>query len=95
MQTSGSYGLVWIFHEKLGEPTCLLLVKFSEVWRILKLWAPSSCRFINYMVSEATLSLLKSSSKKLQLDGRKINENTLIILMTFTLMPFLGHKESS
>ena len=34
--SAGCDGLVWIFHEKLGETTCLLLVKFSEVWGILK-----------------------------------------------------------
>ena len=27
-----SYGLVWIFHEKLRETTCILLVKLSVVW---------------------------------------------------------------
>ena len=92
MQTSGSYGLVWIFHEKLGETTCLLLVEFSEVWGdievFLKLWAPSSSKFTNYMVSEATLSLLQRSSKKLPLDGRKIYENTMINMITLTLMQF-------
>ena len=64
------------------------LVNFSEVWGILKLWAPSSSKFTNYMVSKATLSLLQRSSKKLPLDGRKIYENTMINIITLTLMPF-------
>ena len=99
MQTSGSCGLVWIFHEKLGEPACLLLVKFSEVWRISKFFYSFgrhlAVDFINYLVSEATLSLLQRSSKKLPLGGRKIIESTLINMMTLTLKPFLGHKEST
>ena len=71
------------------------MLTFSEVrWSLgdievlLKIWAPSSCTFTNYMVSEATLSLIQSSSKKLPQDGRKIYENTLINMMTLTLMPF-------
>ena len=67
----------------------------SDIEVFLELWAPSSSTFTNYMVSEAKLSLLQRSSKKLPLDGRKIDENTLINMMTLTLMPFKGHKESS
>ena len=91
MGTSGTYDLVWIFHEKLGETTYSLFVKFREVWGILKFfpefWAPSSSIFSNYMLSEVTLSLLQRSFRKLPLDGREIFENTLINIRMSTLIP--------
>ena len=33
----GAMGLMWVFHEEQRATTYLLLVKFSEAWRIFKL----------------------------------------------------------
>ena len=38
--------------------------------------------------TQCTLIILQRSFKKLPLDGRKIYENTLINMMTLTLVPF-------
>ena len=88
VQTSGSYGLVWIFNDTLRETTCLLLVKFSDILGILKFYQSFGRHLAVHLQTTCLVSLLQRTFTKLPLDGREIYENTLIIMMTSTLKPF-------
>ena len=56
-----------------------------------ELLAPSGSTLKNYMLSEVKLNLLQRSSTELPLDGREIEENTLINMKTSTLIPVKGY----
>ena len=82
----GAMGLMWVFHEEQRATTYLLLVKFSEVWRILKFIQNFWHRLA--VLSEELLCKLQSSFKELPLDGKKIQVSMLINMMTSTVMQF-------